>query len=72
MLASATKDGRTRAENIAENAGGKIDHLSSADMGIFQITGQNSSEDYSWGGTFNTSSKNKTASITVKLDFSLN
>lgn len=38
-------------------------------MGIFQITGQNSDEDYSWGGTFNTESKEKTASITMKLDY---
>jgi len=37
-------------------------------MGIFQITGQNSNEDYSYGGAFNTSSKNKTASITVNLE----
>ncbi len=71
MLAAATKDGRIRAEKIAENSGAKIDQLSNADMGIFQITGQNSSEDYSWGGAFNTTSKNKTASITVKLDFSI-
>jgi hypothetical protein len=71
MLASATKDARTRAEKIAENAGGSIGGLTYADMGIFQITGQNSSEDYTWGGAFNTSSKNKTASITVKLEFSI-
>ena len=72
MLASATKDARIRAEKIAENAGGSLEHLTFADMGIFQITGQNSAEEYSWGGTFNTSSKNKTASITVKLEFSIN
>ncbi len=71
MLASATKDARIRAEKIAENSGGSIGNLSFADMGIFQITGQNSSEDYSWGGALNTSSKNKTASITVKLEFSI-
>ncbi len=71
LLAKATKDARLRAEKIAENAGGSLNDLKSADMGIFQITGQNSSEDYSWGGTFNTSSKNKTASITVKLEFSI-
>jgi uncharacterized protein len=71
MLAAATKDARTRAEKIAENAGGGIDKLMFADMGIFQITGQNSIEDYSWGGTFNTTSKNKTASITVKLEFAI-
>ncbi len=72
MLASATKDAHTRAEKIAENAGGGIDHLTFADMGIFQITGQNSAEDYTWGGALNTASKNKTASITVKLEFSIN
>jgi uncharacterized protein len=38
-------------------------------MGIFQITAQNSNEDYSWGGTYNTASKEKTASITMKLNY---
>jgi hypothetical protein len=38
-------------------------------MGIFQITGQNSNEDYSWGGVYNTTSKEKTASITMKLTY---
>jgi hypothetical protein len=36
-------------------------------MGVFQIIAQNSSEDYSYGGSFNTNSKNKTATITIKL-----
>jgi hypothetical protein len=67
MISEATKDARKRAEKIAEFAGGKLGDLESAKMGIFQITGQNSTEDYSWGGTYNTSSKNKTASITMKL-----
>jgi hypothetical protein len=69
MIAEATKDANLRAEKIAENAGGKLGSLKSADMGVFQIVGQNSSEDYSWGGSFNTSSKNKTASITVNLQY---
>ncbi len=60
---------RLRAEKIAENSGGKLDDLISAQMGIFQITGQNSNEDYSWGGTYNTASKKKTASITMKLNY---
>ena len=38
-------------------------------MGVFQITGQNSNEDYSYGGAFNTSSRTKTASITIKIDY---
>lgn len=69
LLAGASKDGRDRAEKIAEKAGGRLGALLRAEMGIFQITGQNSNEDYSWGGAFNTSSKKKTASITVKMDF---
>lgn len=69
MISKATADAKTRAEMIAENSGGKLGQLISAKMGIFQITGQNSSEDYSWGGTYNTEAKEKTASITMKLDY---
>ncbi len=71
MIASATKDARLRAEKIAENSGAAIGKLRFARMGIFQIIAQNSSEDYSWGGTFNTSSKMKTATITMKLQFGI-
>ena len=69
MVAKATEDGRVRAERIAENSNASLGDLTTANMGIFQITGQNSGEDYSWGGALNTSSKNKTASITMKLSF---
>ncbi len=71
MIASATDDARIRAEQIAANAGARLGDLQSAQMGIFQITGQHSTEDYSWGGTFNTQSKMKTASITMRLKFGL-
>lgn len=67
MIAEATKDAKNRAKSIAENAGAGLGHLKKSDMGVFQITGQNSSEDFSYGGSFNTTSKNKTANITVKL-----
>jgi hypothetical protein len=40
-------------------------------MGVFQITGKNSNEDYSFGGSFNTNSREKTASITLKVDYSI-
>ncbi len=70
MISKATEDARVRAETIAQNAGGSLGDLQSATMGIFQITGQNSQEEYSWGGTFNTASKEKTASITMKLIYS--
>jgi hypothetical protein len=69
MIESATKDAQERAAKIAENAGGELRHLKNADMGVFQITGENSSEEYSWGGSFNTSSKKKTANITIRLKY---
>ena len=67
MISKATEDARLRAEKIAEFSGGTMGSLESAKMGIFQITGQNSKENYSWGGTLNTASREKTASITMKL-----
>jgi hypothetical protein len=69
MIAEATKDANIRAKKIAENAGSGVGRLKKADMGVFQIVAQNSSEEYSWGGSFNTTSKRKTATITVKLDY---
>ena len=71
MIESATQDARERAKKIAINAGGELGDLKNADMGVFQITAENSSEDYSWGGSFNTSSKKKKASITIKLRYEI-
>lgn len=70
MISKATENARIRVEQIAKNSGGEMGDLLSAKMGVFQITGQNSEEDYSWGGAFNTSSYRKTASITMKLVYS--
>lgn len=67
MIAAATKDAFERAKKIAENAGSQVGSLQTADMGVFQIVAENSSEEYSWGGSFNTTSKRKTANITVSL-----
>ncbi len=69
MIAEATKDANIRAKKIAENAGTSVGKLKNADMGVFQIVAKNSSEEYSWGGSFNTTSKQKTATITVKLQY---
>lgn len=69
MIADATKDAKQRAEKIAENAGSKLGNLKKATMGVTQITAPNSTEEYSYGGTFNTGSKDKEASITIKLEY---
>lgn len=72
MIAEATKDAKQRAEKIAENAGAKLGHLKKATTGVIQITAPNSNEDFSYGGTFNTQSKEKEASITIKLEYEVN
>lgn len=70
MLAEATDNARNRAKTIAKSAGAKLSGLQNANMGVFQITAPNSSdEDYSWGGAFNTSSKQKRASINMRLTY---
>jgi hypothetical protein len=69
LIEKASENGRIRAEQIAKNSKSNIARLKDARLGVFQILGKNSGESYSWGGTFNTSSRMKTASITVKMDF---
>ena len=69
LLARASADAKARAEAIAKNSGSSLGKLRKASMGVFQITGKNSNEDYSYGGAFNTSSRNKTGSITIKMEF---
>ena len=69
LLGKASSDARARAETIVKNAGSKLGSLRKANMGVFQITGKNSNENYSYGGAFNTSDKIKTGSITIKMEF---
>ena len=71
LLAKASADGKKRAEIIAENAGNSLGKLKKATLGVFQITGKNTDEDYTYGGTFNTSSRNKTGSITIRMEFAV-
>jgi len=71
LLAKASKDAKERSQSIAENAGSSLGQLKYANMGVFQITGKNSNEDFSYGGAFNTSSKNKTASITIRTEYAV-
>lgn len=71
MIESATKDAKERAEKIASNSGSSLGDLKNASMGVIQITARNSAEDYSWGGSFNTNSRLKTASITIRLEYSI-
>ena len=71
IIEEATIDAYERAGKIAENGGGKLGNLKNADMGVFQITAENSSEEYEWGGSFNTTSRRKTANITIRLKYEI-
>lgn len=69
LLANAAKDAQQRAASIADNSGAALGKIKKATMGVFQITGKNMNEDYSYGGVFNTTSKEKTASITLRVEY---
>ncbi len=69
LIETASADARTRAEKIADNAGARIGRVASARMGVFQITGANSNEEFAAGGSFNTSSRNKKARITMRIEY---
>ena len=71
LIENATKDANERASKIVKTADGDLGKLKRASMGVFQITGQGSTEDDSYGGINDTFSKNKTARITVRLEYEL-
>ena len=71
LIENATKDANERATKIVKTADGSLGKLKTASMGVFQITGQGSTEEDSYGGNNDTYSKNKTARITVRLEYVL-
>ena len=71
LIEQATADAKARATKITSEAGSKLRRLKNARMGVFQITGANTNEEFSAGGNFNTSSKDKKARITMRLEYSI-
>ena len=69
LIERASADARARAEKIADYAGTAIGRVASAKMGVFQITGANSNEEFSAGGSFNTTSRQKKARITMRVEY---
>ncbi len=69
LIERATADARQRAEKIAANSGARLSNVKSARMGVFQITGANTNDEFTAGGSFNTSSRNKKARITMRLEY---
>ena len=71
LLAKASMDAYNRASTMAKNAHSSLGNLRRANMGVFQITGQYSNESYTYSGAYNTSSKNKTANVIVRMEYEL-
>jgi len=70
MLAEATRDARTRAEQIAGQGERSIARLHTADMGVIQIVPIYSGQT-SWEGMNDTSSLDKTITAVVTATFAL-
>ena len=72
LVEAATQNAKQRIDLMAQGSGCRVGRLVSSNLGVFQITAKNSSDDeYSSGGTYNTSSRQKTATITVKLNYTV-
>ncbi|HRI54143.1 MAG TPA: SIMPL domain-containing protein, partial [Pseudomonadota bacterium] len=66
ILGEATKDARTRADEIAANSGCSIGEVRQAQMGVIQITQPDSTE-VSGYGRYDTSTIDKDVSVVVSL-----
>ena len=72
LIDKATKNAKQRIDIMAKETGSNVGKLTSSDLGVFQITAKNSgTSDYSYDGALDTSSREKTATITVNLQYSI-
>ncbi len=71
LLSKAASDARDRAYNIAANSGAKLGKLKESRAGVFQITAAKGDEEFSAGGSFNLSSREKKARVTVRSVFEI-
>ena len=71
LIGKASADARERAERVAANGGAEVGDLASSRIGVFQITGANSDDEFSAGGSFNVSSRNKKARVTVRTEYKI-
>jgi hypothetical protein len=70
MIGLASKDAKTRAEQIASSTGNTIGEVRSSKMGVIQINAKNNTEvsDY---GVNDVSSLDKTITAVVTMSFSI-
>ena len=72
LIEKATDNAKDRIDIIAKGSGASCGKLVNSNLGVFQITAANSgTSGYTYDGAFDTTSRMKTASITVKLEYEL-
>ncbi len=72
LIEEASENARDRVNIIAKSSDAKLGKLMNSNLGVFQITARNSgTSSYSYDGAFDTSSRWKTATVTVKLEYDL-
>ena len=69
LLSAAAADARERAANIAKSSKSALGELKLSRAGVFQITAATGDEEFSAGGSFNLSSREKKARVTVRSEF---
>ncbi|MCR5754987.1 MAG: SIMPL domain-containing protein [Acetatifactor sp.] len=72
LIEKATENAKSRIDIMADKSGAGVGVLKNSNLGVFQITAKNSGTSYySYDGYLDTSSRYKTASITVKLEYGI-
>lgn len=72
LIDKATQNAKARIDIMAKDTGSTVGKLQESSLGVFQITAKNSgTSNFSYDGSFDTSSREKTATITVNLRYSL-
>ena len=72
LIEKATTNAKERISIIARVNNANLGKLTGSSLGVFQITARNSGTgSYSYDGAFDTSSRDKTASVTVRLEYEL-
>ena len=72
LIRDASANARERIEIILRTAGASSGKLVDSSLGVFQITARNSgTSSYAYDGAFDTSSRYKTATVTVRLSYEL-
>ena len=70
LIDEATENAKTRAKKLIKGFA-KLSDIAKIDIGVFQITGLYSDEDYSYGGSYNTTSEWKEVSVTVHATYGI-